>query len=236
MRAYVENKTIIFDIDGVLLNFHKAFEEYIQRTYPKFSMSKVYTYDFNKSMTEETISRLELPNFCFKPQNNYGLSAKRDYLLESLNEVEIYEKSEPFDSIITILKKLSENGANIILHSYTRSNEVAAYKKKQLNEMFKEIPNIKIIVSVGETKPILKGDIVIEDCIDNLLDYIGTNTKLCLIDMPYNQTLANLEKCMLLSKEGVIRCDNIAQALNKAFNLPKHLKFHQAKTNREELT
>ena len=166
------NRTIVVDVDGVLLDIHSALETRVKAVYPCFSMRNVKTYDFNKS--------------CDVP-----LMADRAFIYEQFKDVELF-KAAPQDlaAVEYIRSMAGENEFYIYTLSYTK--DVMDLKLKLFDKWFSHNPNIHFINAFGEKKPLTLDRIsaVVEDCHQNLEQY-PSDTDCYLVDKPYNRTKYN---------------------------------------------
>lgn len=159
-------KRVVIDVDGVLLDLHKALEDSLVRNGYSFRMDRVLTYDFNKSLSEDKI-----PNWLKQTSEGYPyyLNAPRDEIFARFGKVELFENAYIYEDAIEEIKKLAEiSYVKVIIATQSFTDEVAKIKKQRL---LSKIGNTAVdyVDFIGNTKGIIEGaDFVIEDSISNL--------------------------------------------------------------------
>lgn len=190
----MDKKSIMFDLDGVLVDLHSSLERIVVETYPKFSCERILTYDFNKSLDFSKVSDLFLDSDVFPSMRDtfFGLNAPVDYIKSELSNLRVFKEALYFDGVVELLQSLSEF-YNIVFHSYAYTCDIAQYKTDMIYRDFGGKFNFSVVTSVGIKKPALYGmDYVIEDNLFDLEEYLGCpNVNLCIIDRPYNSELFN---------------------------------------------
>lgn len=181
-------KTIVIDVDGVLHDIHAVMEKILhEQGYCDFSMSRVLTYDFNKSLTPEQVP------FSLRNTDNgeypYWLNAPREVIYKMFSEPRIFEESVFPDDMLDALKLLCrQDSVNVVIATQSYVPEIAQIKRRRINELLKGY-SYKYIDFIGNSKDVVNNaDCVIEDCIANLdkYDEYGQSVVKILIDRPYN--------------------------------------------------
>ena len=204
-------KTILFDLDGVLFDIHSTLENCIKDVNPLFSMERVVTYDFNGSVSYD-----DLPDwiritdaFPNEKQTYRGLNADYNTIYTWLKDVELFERSKYIDNAFLMLTYLTKY-YKVVVHTLAYSYDIANFKSSTFFESLvdeKASGDISFICTVGDFKEsLVYADYVVEDCIENCLEYknIGVENFL-LIDKPYNssqfyeKSLAELPKLQRFS-------------------------------------
>ena len=192
-------KNIILDADGVLMNLHEVLEMTLCETYPSFSINNIKSYDFNKMLKNNSHMVKELYGIDFfekfNKDENLMLGVPRQEILRLLGDRKIYDQSTPYPNVIECLESLAEKGVLFTIHSQGMTKEVCDSKLEFLYHYFGRIPNINIQISLGNNKPVLIGDAIVEDNPLAIVNYYNVyknfkrNIKIekYLIDMPYNQ-------------------------------------------------
>lgn len=175
-------KTCLFDMDGVAARTHYALETELKKTYPKFTLENVHTYNFNKELGNKEIEKLTCPI---------------DVIFKTFRNPEVFRNAELEPSFLQFLEE-NKNKYKYIIHSLAFTEEVAKVKQEWLEEKLKDklkyFEDIKIVV--GNSKPALPGiDFVFEDSLKQLQKYsVGyPKTNLILYNMPFNQEEYNPE-------------------------------------------
>ena len=81
-----ETKTVVVDMDGVLLDVHPLLEKLLCEKGYKFSMQNVLTYDFNKSLKNPPASLVSLG---FGRKTNY-LGIRREDIYSLFNSPSLW--------------------------------------------------------------------------------------------------------------------------------------------------
>lgn len=195
-----EQKQIVIDVDGVLLDIHKEMEHIMQKKgYTNFYMQNVRTYDLNKSCPE------------------YELGAPRDLIMEEFHKTPVFDNAKWDMDAIRMINNLADTGlCHIIIYSASFTENIKRCKEKMLITMLHK-NNIELKLVGAEKQPILTADAVIEDCIDNLYPYPAT-TQCYLINKPYNRLETNPDKKDLLTAPHLTRCKDACEALQRFLN------------------
>lgn len=212
-------KTIVFDLDGVLVDCHSALEEMVHDKYPEFSVKRILTYDFNKSLDMLKAPYWFLTSREYTPigKEFYGLNADRSELLNLLSDLRLFENADFFNGVTNMLPLLAKH-YNIVFHSFAYTREIANYKSEMIDFHFKDKFAYTMITSIGTKKPcILNADFVVEDNLFDLEGYIGSDAKLLLVDRPYNQELFNPSLSSVF--ENSVRFKNITEVFKYLLNL-----------------
>ena len=212
-------KSIVFDLDGTLVDTHKALESLVKDENPNFSVERILTYDFNKSLDFSKAPQWFLDTMEYEKlgHRNYGLNVERKVLINLLSDLRLFRKAELFDSVHDTLPSIAEY-YEIIFHSFAYTREIANYKSVIIDSYFKNKFDYTMITSIGIKKPcILNADFVVEDNLFDLEGYIGSGTKLLLIDRPYNQELYNQDLSSVF--ENSLRLKNIEKCFDYLLNI-----------------
>lgn len=201
-------KKVICDVDGVLLNIHTALENRLKELGFDFSMDRVLTYDFNKSLSKELV-----PNWLKNSDTSVGefyLNVSRQMIFELFGQSSLFETAEFDEKAVNALKNLMKYSCiSVVIYSLSFSQEIANIKSKRLSEVFKGY-NYSFVSVVGGDKPALgTADYIIEDSHINLPNYADNAVKF-LIDKPYNQIQFNPSYKEIIEK--AVRVDSVSQA------------------------
>lgn len=153
--------TIMVDIDGILNDLTpKAVELYNARSGKNIQMSDVTAYNFYECLSKEDAD---------------GICAlfKEQVFWDSLRPLPGSQKS---------LQKLIKNGHRIYIATATDPINFE-WKCRWMTKFFGFIPTDDIIRIVD--KSLLKADIMVDDCIDNLT---GNICERIILDYPYNRS------------------------------------------------
>lgn len=109
-------------------------------------------------------------------------------IIELYKQVDTFKNCNWKPSMVDICRVQVSGEAEVHIHSTSMNQDIADFKRAYL---LKSIPGLTednlSLVTTGEVKdPHSKADIIVEDCIDNLLKYDSTVIKI-LIDTPHNQ-------------------------------------------------
>lgn len=182
-------KRVVVDVDGVLLDIHSALEKQLQAQGYDFSMSRVLTYDFNKSLPQDKV-----PDWLINSDKGYEffLNVPRSKIFEELGNVELFKTADFYEDAIQEIKDmvLSHN-AQVIISTQSFTEEIANVKKERLLDRLAGYP-IEYKDFIGDSKGIIEeADYVIEDCISNIDMY---DCHKVLVSKPYNQPEFNTSK------------------------------------------
>lgn len=217
-------KTVVLDVDDVLYGLNEAVEKLVVEKYPDFSFSKVHTYNFNKSLSDEEKS---VAGICNTDAWD-GLGAPREYIMSLYGLVKPFRESKLYD-----IPRLAELfiKCNVVLHTSGLSVDVCKFKLGQLNNLLDNLGVVgdvsvqlvgsMIHISVGGekqgvvdrhfvSKPVVVCDYVVEDCLENLRGY--SNCKMFLVDKPWNNPIYNSSCFDVMSK--AVRVSDINKAID----------------------
>lgn len=216
----MDKKKVVVDLDGVLFQLTETIVDKLKVEYPNLSMNSIITYDFNKSLlklpVEDAVKHLdvEIAEKIVREDFDATLGVPRNILLEQYSRIEYYKSAPVYEDSCKALIKLFDSGKyNIVFNSSAFgefSSNIAWNKSLRLKDLFEEYI-YGVIISENVKKPtILDADIVIDDCLEVLYDYIkvGSNAKLFLVDQPYNRLAVTKEDKEVLEK--VTRISSIA--------------------------
>lgn len=152
--------TIISDIDGVLNDLvPKTLELYNSRTGKNISISDITTYNFADCLPKEDA----------------------DGIVELFKEKELWDSLSPLFDAQMYLKELLNEGHQIYLATATDPINFE-WKCQWIAKYFPFIAEDKIIRIID--KSLLRADVMIEDCLDNL---IGNICERIVMDHPWNR-------------------------------------------------
>lgn len=183
-----ETKTVVIDMDGVLLDVHPLLEKLLCEKGYKFSMQNVLTYDFNKSLKNPPASLVSLG---FGKKTNY-LGIKRDDIYSLFNSPSLFMDSPFYAKAILRLKELCKTrGVHVIIWTEANNDRVKNTKKCMLESVLAGY-DYEFYCSVGESKKAVEdADYVIDDSPFALDLYRSSKCKKFLVDKPYNKAKYN---------------------------------------------
>ena len=152
---------IVCDIDGVLNNLmEKSLELYNSRNNKDIQIADITTYNFFD---------------CLPCEDAKGI-------ISLFREKRLWDSLKPLDGSQKVIKQLIKNGHKIYLATATDPINFE-WKVEWLKQYFPSIPSDNIIRIMD--KSLLKCDILIDDCLDNLT---SVTCERVLIDQPWNQS------------------------------------------------
>lgn len=193
-------RTVVLDVDDVLLDLNGAVEKVVVKKYPSFSFRKARTYGLNSSLTDE---EKEQEGICVADPWN-GLGAPKSYIMSQYATVSSYRDASWYD-----MPRLAElcRKCNVVFHTAGFTVDVCKFKVAQLNALLDrlgvtacvsvQLTGSMVFVNLGDgdteavldrgfvSKPALVCDYIVEDSLENLKGYSGC--KRILVDKPYNQ-------------------------------------------------
>ena len=162
---------ILVDMDDTIENMTEAWINYAnKRFHTAVNAADVTTWDPSEAFT--TVSHEEM----------YAL----------LLEDELYETVEPFEGAAHYLQKLISDGHEVFI---VTNSPYQVMKAKMEKILFRHFPFIdwKHVIITG-SKPLIRGDVLIDDGVHNLLD--GDYAKL-LFTAPHNRSFDAKENGMV---------------------------------------
>lgn len=152
--------TIMVDIDGILNDLTpKAIELYNSRTGKNIQMSNITTYNFYECLPKEDA----------------------DGICSLFKEKIFWDSLQPLHDSQKALQKLIKCGHRVFIATATDPVNFE-WKCNWMRKFFGFIPTDDIIRIVD--KSLLKADVMIDDCMDNL---IGNICDRIILDYPYNR-------------------------------------------------
>lgn len=222
-------KTVVFDIDGVLLDLHSVLERRLRAEgYVDFSMSLVKTYDFNKTFVSQ-LKSYDLPLYLEQlpphMRDTDYMGAPRQRIFEVLSDVTVFEEAELSRESIRLIKLLMDKSkdVNVIFHSVSYSSDIEAVKNRRLTEAFKGYEGrYKYVHSDGKDgKGIIENaNFVVEDCIENLRQYDNVpDCERLLIMKPYNTRVYNPDHAEFFDMLNMELCGSTEKAIHRIFRM-----------------
>lgn len=224
---------VVFDVDDVLLNCNVVLERKLKERNALYSLEKLKTYDFNKSLTDEQKTSLGID---LSDKTN-GLHVERGYIMDMLTSVDLFREERPIGDVFKKLSKLSKK-CDLVLHTSANCVDVALFKVRQLNSIVQENDiecaltftlvndvhkeskclaqqGLRTVTFTREwgSKSCIECDVVVEDCLENISMYSSSETLKLLVDMPYNQEQYNSEYASLFEDKSVKRVSSVIQAI-----------------------
>lgn len=176
---------IMCDIDGILNNLvEKTLEIYNSRTRKGIQISNIVSYNFFD---------------CLPSEDAKGI-------VSLFKEKSLWDSLKPLQGSQEVLKQLIKNGHKVYLATATDPINFK-WKIDWLTQYYSFIPSDNVIRIAD--KSLLKCDILIDDCLDNL---IGNFAERVCLNYPWNQSFAKDYAY------GIHRCNNwneIMNAINK---------------------
>lgn len=181
-------KTVLIDVDGVLLDIHSELARRLRALGFNFEMRRVLTYDFNKSLPQELY-----PAWLTDTSNGVGdycLNAPRNIIFDILGDTKLFEESKFYPKAISSVKELCRKGFDVCIYTQSFTDEIAFVKQIRLQMVLNDV-NYRFVSVVGNNKPAIGHSVsyVIEDCPNNLFYYSGA--ELYLLRKPYNSLKYN---------------------------------------------
>ena len=172
---------VVFDVDGVIVDINKK-------------ICKKHNIDISK-IVKHNIRTCE------------GLTeTEKDTLISEYGSHDLYDDIELEDGADEIMELAPK--CNLLIYSVCFNRGISLSKYRMLTERLNIAPeNIELLIKDKDgTKPAHgKADIIVEDCLDNIINYTKDTVKI-LLNKPYNQT-------DLDDEYGIIRVANIRQAI-----------------------
>lgn len=151
---------IVCDIDGIINNLMpKTLELYNDRTGKNITMSDITEYNFYD---------------CLPKEDARGL-------IELFKEKELWDSLEPLPGSQDGLKQIIKSGHQVYLATATNPVNLS-WKCDFVKRHFPFIPEDNVIRIMN--KGLLKADVLVDDCVDNL---IGSFAERVTLDYPWNQ-------------------------------------------------
>lgn len=153
--------TILVDADGVLEDLTQKWVIYLNEKYgTSVRYDDVTEWDMTKSFPSLTREQV------------YGAELKE----------ELYDQLEPYEGAVEYVKKLQDDGHTVYV---VTTSPYQIIKTKMEKVIFKYFPNLSWKnVIITSNKKMIKGDVLIDDGIHNLL---GADYKKVLMTAPYNR-------------------------------------------------
>jgi hypothetical protein len=109
---------IKIDLDGVLFDIHDYIEKEVRKIYPKYSQSKILTYDFNKSLKDKLSSGGKDSLEIWKIICENDITKETPLIKEMLGNVETFEKCRLDEKMVQMIKELlTMKDIKVIFHS-----------------------------------------------------------------------------------------------------------------------
>lgn len=199
--------TVAIDVDGCLLDIYKPLTIKLWQSGTKgFSMNRVLTYDWNKSLSAD-----KAPDWLIKTSafGDYYLNAFRKDIIELLKCDDVFLFAEFYSSIcVGLLEKLSKV-ANVVINTASWTESIRQIKIDKLSS----ISGISGRAYLGAKEIVENADYVIDDCIAEL-DAYPDGVKKFLVNAPYNQERYNDSKNNF---EDIIRSIDVTSAIHEIF-------------------
>lgn len=222
---------VMVDIDGVIFDIHSYIEEKIRKDLdPTYSQRNILTYDINKSLNERLDKIFEehwndstaLCNI-YKDSIqmlNYIPRSTRDAIFKAFKEPEVFQDCRVDMNAIDLIKSLISEGASVVFHTVSLSDEVKMVKEERIKELLKGYEGEYQFCSCYNIceKCSSEYDYVIEDCLETLVEFSKINDKaeLFLIAKSYNSPIMYGEYSHLFETR-IKRYNNAENALNYIF-------------------
>lgn len=181
----MSKKTVLVDMDDVLINLNEATVNYLNGIgFTNLKLENIVVFRLNDGIDTSKLPSSQ-KGLCYN-----GLGCPRDIILEAYKNDEIFRQTKFYDGVYEGMKKLCDN-FNVIIHTHSLSNEVARFKIDALESMFSDL-DITINLCIGRQKPSFQHPYaVFEDCLENLSKYNDSICEKILIDKPWNRELFN---------------------------------------------
>lgn len=202
-------KTVVIDIDGVLLDIMTPLEASLHRLgFSEFRGDNVLTYDWNRSFGQQ--------NGCPAPVLGVPLEA----IYSELGDVSLFKKAVWDKASLELIKSLAtsyKGRLRFVIYSLSFTKDISDYKRQVCTEEFKGYDNISFVAVNGKDKKAYpNADAVVEDCLDNLNMYPDSCLKI-IRHWAYNQEKYNSDYRELFPK--CKRAGTTYQAINLACNI-----------------
>ena len=222
---------VMVDIDGVIFDIHSYIEGRIKENVdPTYSQRNILTYDINKSLNERLDKIFEehwngstaLGNI-YKDSIqmlNYIPRSTRDVIFTAFKEPEVFQECKVDMSAIDLIKSLIIEGASVVFHTVSLSDEVKKVKEERIKTLLKGYEGEYQFCSCDNIcdKCSEDYDYVIEDCLETLVEFSKVNDKaeLFLIAKSYNSPIMYGEYSHLFETR-IKRYNNTENALKYIF-------------------
>lgn len=185
---YSMKDAIVFDLDGVIYDINKLVAERVKESYPNFSMNRVLTYDFNKSLenipewlSSSAVDTEEYDNRCC-------LNAPRNVIFSHYSDSNLFLDCPIMPDAVDVIRELGKDFV-IIFNSYAVNDAVKIAKLERICADFNSCKDLSIAVGISSGEPkksIFGAKYVIDDSIEELKKYENSNTNLILKNHSYN--------------------------------------------------
>lgn len=151
---------LVFDIDGILNNLaEKTIEVYNSRSNKNIQISDITSYNFYDCLSKEDA----------------------DGIVSLFKEKSLWNSLKPLEGSQNGLKQLIKKGHQIYLATATDPINFE-WKISWLKQYFPFVPADNVIRIMN--KSLLKADVIIDDCLDNLISSFAERV---VLDHPWNQ-------------------------------------------------
>ena len=154
-----------FDIDGVISNFVRAFSELVEKKYSiRLKEADIYCHDLNLVLGITITERNQLITETFKQDLQLNSGAKETLEKLCLEGHKIYLLTARYDSLVEATE------------SWLRKKGIPYTELVQLNEGKKYYAKVDL-------------DLIVEDCLEDALEWSQRVKNVLVYDHPWNQTL-----------------------------------------------
>ena len=150
--------TILIDIDSTISNFGEALLNYLEDAF-----CKTIKNNFGRIPARRTYDEITCYSWFDKTYDNPWWPT---YYTEFWNEVKINPDA------VKVIDSWVEQGHEVYLVSASRFTDTLGYKIQRTLAPFKNLSEANVIIT--QNKAMIKGDILIDDCVDNLRHFEGT--------------------------------------------------------------
>lgn len=176
---------ITYDIDGVIIPLIET-------------ICRKHGIDFNK-ITEYSISKCD------------RLTKKEKSLIyREFTNVEIFRAAGIYDGALDINEIAQRN--DVFIDSNNVVQDIAFYKAELINRIIPSVKDIKLSVSI-KGKDFKETDIVVEDCVANLLDNIQVYRAGILITRPWNTSFNERDHSKIIRVNSLVEANSIIKSI-----------------------
>ena len=174
-RAYGAMK-IVFDIDGVLCDVWTIVGELVQEDCPKFSWELVKNYTLSGLSEQEkalVLYYFEEPKLFATPLDMYDREATTLNNWEQAQVKPLVASGEEpvrcsLSDWVLFFKQLREAGVDVCLHSVVHDDACAEQRRMWFNFCIAPfVSDVELKLDIGAKTPLV-GDIVVDDCLENI--------------------------------------------------------------------
>lgn len=213
-------KQVVIDLDGTLFDIHSEVDKIVQAGgYPNYGISRVLTYDFNKSLDISAPDAWSVVSSA-EEGTDYFLNAPRAVIFDVLGQPDVFKKAKVFggdDTVKALIQLMNTGKVDVIFHSLSFSEAISKEKEKRLWSLFGASEEHWVYSPVvgSESKCPIPADFVIEDNIRAAENYSLMKTcTFCCLRRPYNNPENDLTLKYSSKLDSVVFFNTVAESIN----------------------